>query len=219
MPSVVRSKLWYIRITAPWEHIENKVKELKGWVDYTGSFIGYHTGDKTKKQHAHIALSLSSELQKQSIDTRMKKLFGVERSDYSSKPWDGEHDALAYMYHDTEAKIDNGLSLTDEQIESLKARNNDIQKIVSKAKEHASNRVVDYVLNLIRESGQPDWSPEEIGFQIQKAIYQGLFYDPGDFVLERYINEILCKQCQTEDQLRQMWAVRFSRLKISRPQV
>lgn len=211
--------MWYIRITAPWEHIENKVKEMKGWVDYTGSFIGYHTGDKTKKQHAHVALKISSELQKQSLDTRMKKLFGVERSDYSSKPWDGEDDALAYMYHDKEAKIDNDLKLTAEQIESLKARNNDIQKIVAKAKEQASNRVVDHVLTKIREAGGESWTEYEIGYAIQKAIHQGLFYDPGDFVLERYINEILCKQCQTEDQLRMMWDTRFSRLKISRPQV
>lgn len=188
---------------------------MKGWVDYLNSFIGYHTGDKTKKQHAHIALKMSSELQKQSIDTRMKKLFGVERSDYSSKPWDGEDDALAYMYHDAAGSIDHDMSFDEAKIESLKARNVDIQKIVSKAKEQASNRVVDYVLNIIRQAGQYDWTASEIGFEIQKAIHKGLFYDPGDFVLERYINEILCKQCQTDEQLRAMWEQRFRRLRIS----
>lgn len=215
MPSVARSKMWYIRITAPWEHIQVKVKEMKGWVDYVGCFIGYHVGDKTKKRHCHIALKISSELQKQSLDTRMKKLFGVERSDYSSKPWDGEDDALAYMYHDPSGEIDNSLGLSSEQVEKLRSRNADIQKIVSKAKEQASNRVVDYVLGKISEAGAEPWTADEIGYAIQKAIYQGLFYDPGDFVLERYINEILCKQCQTEDQLRVMWAARFRRLKIS----
>ena len=215
MPSLARSKLWYVRVTAPWDHIKAKAKEMKGWVDYTGSFVGYHTGDKTKKQHAHIALKLSSELQKQSLDTRMKKLFGVERSDYSSKPWDGEDDALAYMYHDKEALIDQDL-VSEDKIPGLKARNDDIQKIVSKAKEHASNRVVDHVLTKIRESGIT-WNDYDIGYEIQKAIYQGLFYDPGDFVLERYINEILCKQCTSEDELHRMFASRWARLKISRP--
>lgn len=120
------------------------------------------------------------------------------------------------MFHDTEGKVDNSLGLTDEQIEKLKSRNQDIQKIVSKAKEQASNRVVEYVLTKIREAGNEQWTEYEIGYAIQKAIHQGLFYDPGDFVLERYINEILCKQCQTEDQLRMMWDARFRRLKISK---
>ena len=213
MPNVVRSKQWYIRITAPWEHIENKVKLMREWLDFEDYMMGLHIGGKTGKPHAHIALKMKSDLQKQSLDVRIKKLFGVERSDYSSKVWDGDLKALSYMYHDPAGRVIVGFGLTEAQVNDLQRMNAVAQEIVAEAKEKASYKVVQYVLDKIKESGCK-WTVYEIGWEIQKGVYSGRFHEPGDFTFERYVNEILCKQCDTEDELRDMFAARMSRLKI-----
>lgn len=199
MPSIARSKNWYIRVTGLWEHLRPQMVVMKGWIDYVGYFAGYHIGEKTEKPHVHIALSLSSELQKQSLDKRLKDLFQVKGSDYSSKPWDGGEDALSYMYHDVKAEIDNQLGLPTETIERIKARNVQVQKIISEAKEKASCRVVEYVLTKIVESGHM-WSLRDIALEIWKGVHAGQFYHPGP-QYKRYVEEIYCKQCKDEEEL------------------
>lgn len=213
MPNIIRSKQWYIRITALWEHIENKMKDVVGWIDYEGHMIGFHVGARTSKPHAHIAIKMKSDLQKQSLDVRLKKLFGVERADYSSKVWDGDYKALAYMYHDPKGRVIPGFGLTETQIGDLQRMNAVVQEAVSEAKEKASYKVVNYVLEKIRESGIK-WTSYEIAWEIQKGVHSGRFHEPGDFSFERYINEILCKQCDSEEELRDMFDARIARLKL-----
>lgn len=200
MPSVARSKSWYVRVTAPWEFLQQKMVTIRSWVDYDGYFAGFHIGEKTEKPHVHIALKLKSDLQKQSLDKRLKELFQVRGSDYSSKPWDGGEDALSYMYHDVKAEIDNQMGFSSDVIERIKARNIQVQKIVAEAKEKASCKVVEYVLNKIQESGNM-WDIRAIAFEIWKGVHSGQFYHPGP-QFKRYIEEIYCKQCNDEEELR-----------------
>ena len=199
MPSVVRSKKWYVRVTAPWEFLREKMKVIKTWIDYVGYFAGFHIGEKTEKPHVHFALSLSSELQKQSFDKRLKDLFQVKGSDYSSKVWDEGEDALSYMYHDAKAEIDNQLGLLPDAIERIKARNVQVQKIVAEAKEKASCKVVEYVLIQIRASGS-FWQLHQIAYAIWQGVHSGQFYHPGP-QYKRYIEEIYCKQATNKDEL------------------
>lgn len=199
MPSVARSKSWYVRVTAPWEFLQQKMVVVCSWIDYEGYFAGYHIGEKTEKPHVHIALKLKSDLQKQSLDKRLKELFQVKGSDYSSKPWDGEEDALSYMYHDNKVEIDNQLGLSNDAIERIKARNIQVQKIVAEAKEKASCKVVEYVLTKIHESGT-FWNIRAIAYEIWKGVHSGQFYHPGP-QYKRYIEEIYCKQCKDEEEL------------------
>lgn len=213
MPSVAKSNSWYIRITAPHEHIHNKLKDVRGWFDYIGDMSGFHIGGRTGKPHVHIALRLKTELQKQSLDARFKKLFDVKGADYSSKVWDGDNKALSYMYHDESGSVENRLGLSEAEVSDLQRMNSIVQETVKVAKEKASYKIVEYVLEKIKESGI-QWTKYEIGWCIQQAIYSGRFHEPGDYQLERYINEILCKQCESEDDLRRMFEDRISRLKI-----
>lgn len=195
MPRAIqtRSNQWFIRITAPWEHIKSKIPTVESWIDYRSMMVGYHHGDKNGAPHAHICLILSSELQKQSLDTRMKKLFGVEKQQYSSKVWDGDRKAMSYLYHDAEGEVVNMMGLTDEEVEGLKTLNRDIQKVVAVNKGKASHRVVEYVMEKWMSGGGVSWTRWEIGDCILRAVSEGQFYDPGDMLLERYINEIELK--------------------------
>lgn len=215
MPSVQRSSKWFIRVTAPWEHIQSKIADIRGQIDYQGLMIGYHHGDKKGAPHAHLCLSLKVELQKQSVDVRYKKLFDVKGAQYSSKPWDGDVKAMSYLYHDANGRVDNFMGLDEKEIEGLRSLNIEIQKVVKTNKERASNRVVDYILKMVEDekATYEEWPRERIGKEILLAVAHGQFYDPGDFQLEKYINEIELKICLS-DRKALDWAIqsRLSRL-------
>lgn len=209
MPSIAKSTKWFVRVTAPWEFIKQKVPTMQGWLDYSGMMIAYHTGAKGKAKHAHIALVLTSELQKQSIDARLKKLFDVEKTNYSSKVWDGDTKALSYMYHDDKGEVVDYLGLSEEQITKIKEYNNVIQVAVKQAKEKASYRIVEYALGKL--TGQP--TRMEIGRCILRAVANREFHDPGDFMLERYINEVQLIMANDERELDSIITERLLKLR------
>ena len=221
MPSVKTSTMWWIRITAPHEHIRAQFPRVKERVDYSGSMIAYHQGDKEEPNpHCHIALKLRSNLQKQSVDVYFKKLFGVAGGQYSTVPWDGDDQVLRYCFHEQmdgkPSEVFHDLGLSPARIETLRAESKIINEAVAEAKKTASFKVVDYMLEKIKASGEK-MGAYEIGWEIQKAVYKGMFHEPGDYNIEKYINEILCRQCKDEIELEQMWAERHRRLKIFSP--
>lgn len=206
-----KSNHWFIRITAPWEHIRGRMKEVKEKIWYDGMMIGYHHGDKKGAPHAHICLRLKSELQKQSIDNCFKKLFDVKGAQYSSKVWDGDKKAIAYLFHDVKGEVHNEMGMTDAEMNEVKELNVEIQKVVKENKGRASNKIVQYVLE---QAGEQVWSRWDIGECILNAVAEGRFYDPGDFVLERYINEIELKMNYSDKQnLNAVIQTRLRRLK------
>lgn len=188
-----KSVNWFVRITAPWEHIELKYKEVLGWVDYVNSAIGYHHGAKTNKAHAHIVLTVRSEIQKQSLDVRFKKLFDVKGSDYSSKLWDGSLKAISYLYHDKAGKVEVNIPMTELQKTEVANLVVVYDEIVTTAKSKASYKCVDVVLDAIKVSGKT-WTIREIATYIIKGVRGGQWHPPGNAMLERYIDEIRIKQ-------------------------
>lgn len=187
MPSVAKSKMWYIRVTGPHEFLRQKLPTIQSWIDYSGMFVGLHNPDKDNENpHCHIALKIHSEIQKQSLDTRVKKLFDVSGAQYSSKVWDGDSRALSYMYHDEKAEIINKLGLTDAELEELKRTNGLVQEQVELAKEKASHKILDYAVSKCNTT----MSRHEIGAVILRAVMDGLFHHPGPYRLVNYILEV-----------------------------
>lgn len=192
-----RSTRWCVRVTAPWEHIELKYKDVLGWIDYSESAIGFHIGGKTKKTHAHIVLQLKSELQKQSLDTRFKNLFGVKGADYSSKLWDGDKKALSYLYHDKAGKVIINMEMSEELKKEISNLVEVYDEIVTTAKGKASYKCVDTILEEIKSSGNR-WKAREIVRRILMGVRAGKWHPPGP-MLERYVDEILIKQGNDDD--------------------
>lgn len=192
MPSTTKSKLWFIRITAPHELLKTKLPDLKGWIDLEKMAIGYHIGTKTKKEHIHIALELKTELQQQSINLRMKKLFGVERSDYASKIWDGSLKAISYLYHDEKGEVEfYKMELTPEQITEVQGTVQIYKEITTNAKLKAANRMPDKIIEEIKASGEK-WGIRKVLKRIIDGIESNEWYPPGP-MMERYIQEIMIK--------------------------
>lgn len=182
-----KSTTWFIRVTAPWEHIAGKYTTVREWVDHEHSAIGYHIGKKTAKPHCHIAIKLRKELQKQSIDTRFKQLFGVKGSDYSSKIWDGNHKVLSYLYHDPQGKVEVNMKLSEEEIQSIKVTSEVYNEIVTQAKSKSSGKIVDGILE---QMGDEDWDQSRIIDTILDGVRAKTWHMPSDYTMCNYVSEI-----------------------------
>jgi len=196
---------WFVRITAPWEHLEKKYKEVRAWIDHDVSAVGYHIGEKTAKPHCHIALKLRKELQKQSLDTRMKQLFGVKGCDYSSKIWDGSHKVLSYLYHDKGGKVEVNMPLTDAQKDEIEKTATVYEEIVTQAKSKASNKMVDVILQEIAEAGRR-YSDREIMTRIFEGVRTTQWHNPRG-MLFGYVEEIVLRQGSIQEQMESQQAM------------
>jgi len=192
------SQRWFIRITADEKHIVNRMLEWTHSIH--GSTIQRqlmvsHIGMKTEKYHVHMLVELKTILQKQSVDKTFKKMFEVSGADYSSKVWDGEMGAGAgsYLFHDPQHRIILNVGFTDAEIDHFKQINEEVQKVIVINKQRASGRAVERILNQIVDS-QINWTREQICMVLLKDIKEGSMYEPGDFVLRRFIEEIYGKQ-------------------------
>lgn len=210
----VKSYNWFIHVDGPHEFLKTKLSDICGWIDYDGMCWALHVGKKDDNPHAHICLKLTSCIQKQSLGTRIKNLFGVTGGQFSIVPWDLKDEALQYLFHENNGDVEffNGLQLDSDRIQTLKHNCKLVVEAVEKAKEKASHRVVEKVLELIDKSCK-QWTAYEIGFEIQKMVWRREVYDPGNFLLERYVYEILAKQCQNLQDLESMWNDRCRQLK------
>lgn len=198
MPSTVRSDKWFFRVTVPHEFAKSLVPRLMEWMDLDTLLIATHVGDKTENPHVHAVISLKTVLQKQSFDTRIKNIFGVKgNGQYSSKPWDGQDGACSYLFHEPTAQIIGNRGYTEADLDRFSKLNQDVQQVVSINKERASNRHVDKVMDVIGNSGRK-WDRREILQEFILRIKAGEMYDPGDFMLKRYIEEIMIKQTVTD---------------------
>lgn len=190
MSKQVTSTLWFVRITAPHSHCETKLKEMCEWIDLSGYAVGYHVGAKTAKPHIHLVITMLKTLQRQSLDVRLKKLFEVKGSDYSSKVWDGNHKALSYLYHDVAGKVEYfRMTLSPEELAAVKHTADTYREIVTEAKTKASTRIPDRILE---EMGGDVWTERQIITRIYQGVRNRDWYDPGP-LLDRYVNEIMLR--------------------------
>lgn len=198
MPQVEKSNKWFVRLTLPHQLIKEKISQLV-WVDVVRILVVSHVGEKTEKEHCHMCIDMSSTLQKQSLLARLKTLYGVRGNEQvSAKSWDGNADACSYLFHDPVAEVILNKGFTDPELEQFRARNADVQKIVAENKKRASFRCVDRVLERIR-AGEITRDYKPVAMAVLKLIRDGEIYEPGDFMIKRYVEEIMSKSAEGVD--------------------
>lgn len=211
MPNQNRSYQWFFRVTKSHEslladHSKNLlpllpyVTIMHQWIDLKSCLAVLHKGDKNENEHAHFCITLTSELQKQSLDNRIKKLYNVSGANYSSKSWDGSDSALSYMFHEPEATIYINKGYTDDDIARYKELNAKVQAVVAINNARASGRQVDKILELIKESGG-QWTPKEICAEFIRRVHTGEMYYCGDYQLKKYIEEVIIRQAETLEEV------------------
>lgn len=201
MPLTHVSRHWFIRITQPHDFIKTQLHDIEAWSNLERVIVVSHVGAKTKKQHVHILLTLIEERQHQSINVIFKKFFTEPRC-ISIKKWDGVvsgESALSYLWHDAFAQIVYNKGFSKEVIEQSRRVCTDVQAEVNKRKQRASGHCVSRILDEIVMTKEV-WTEEAICMRILAMVRDGEIYEPGDFLIARYVNEIYSKQPQKRSQ-------------------
>ena len=190
MPSVVKSREWFIRIDYPHEHTPAKLKVIEGWIDCVALLAATHVGDSGENPHFHAVIRLSSELQKQSFDARLKTLFNWKKgTDYSTKVWDGKDGACSYLFHEATAVVVSSKGYTPYDINRFKDLHAKVAEVVAINAERGTKKSV---LRIIQAVGN-DVSRIEIADAILEEIREGGMYHPGDFGFPKLVEEIFVK--------------------------
>lgn len=190
----VKSTKWFIRIDGPHEFLKEKYNAVVGWIDHNSSSIGYHLGERKDNPHCHIVLSLRTELQKQSLATRIKTLFDVKtKGAYAVEVWDGDLKVYSYLHHESEAEVNFAhAKLTDEEQAKIKTLCEVYKDITTQAKEKASHKCVLAALEAIASSKRV-WGTLEIIKFILQGVRDGKWYSPG-YRMDNLVDEIYLKQ-------------------------
>lgn len=198
MPQAEKSNRWFVRITLPHLIVKEKMAQLL-WVDVVRILVVSHVGEKSEKEHVHMCIEMSSMLQKQSVLARLKTLYGVRGNEQvSAKSWDGNSDACSYLFHDPVAEVILNKGFSESELQQFRSRNAEVQKIVDENKKRASFRCVDRVLERIR-AGEITRDYRPITMAVLKLIRDGEIYEPGDFMIKRYVEEIMSKSAEGVD--------------------
>lgn len=196
-----KSTRWWIRIDGPHEFLKSKYLAVCGWPDHVSSGIAYHLGEKKDNPHCHIALTTSSDIQKQSLAVRIKSLFDIKtKGAYMVEPWDGQLKVFSYMYHDGESEENVDVTrakLSPDDIAHISTLRSVYKEIVTSANEKAKHKCITGTLEAIQFSGSI-WTPKDIMRFILSGVRENKWYNPGP-CLFRYVDEIYLKQGSAEE--------------------
>lgn len=177
----------------------DKISGLRVNPDYVAIIGVKHRGNSGENPHYHIVLRTT--VKPQAFRVRMKTIFseGKGNGHMSIKAWDGNNDAISYLFHEEEeAECVVRQGITDEVLTACKERNKRVQEAVKEAKKRASHTLEDEVYQLIT-SGQvkikPSLHDEYIEYEVAKIVLLTAFrnnkYPPNDWLLKAITSKIV----------------------------
>lgn len=195
----VVSDKWFVRVDGPESFLATKCRELSGWIDADKVFGVYHTGKTKENPHCHMLIAMTSILQKQSFDVRIKKLFEIDKkTQYSTKVWDGNYGegAGSYLYHESDdPPILVNKGFTELHIQGFKDANALVQRVMAQANEKANTKLIEKALAEFSTTSMDnnkilEW---EVFKYMLQCIKNGENYHPGEFNLMKYVAEVVLR--------------------------
>lgn len=198
------SKNWFIAVDGDKDFLRQK------WTEYHSQssvvvklFVVSHSGSTGDNPHVHVLLQEAAEVQKQSLDVRLKKHFNIDNAKtqhYSSKVWDGNtsgEGAGSYLFHERGAEILVNVGVSEDDIILMRKAHQAVEKVVTVNKQKASGKLVDKALNHFRD---PDCqiplsrvTPTHIMHYMLVECHEGRNYYPGDFRIKNMCSEAVLK--------------------------
>lgn len=190
MPNIKASNAFFCRISYQHAELEGPLKVLAAWVDMARILVATHKGEKEEHEHIHMCVELTTTIQKQSFDVRLKKLFNLAggNKDFSTKTWDKSLDALSYLFHEETAGIVLNKGHTEDDIALYKRMNERVQTIVKQNKEAGANKSINRIIELVGV----DCTHDDILHAIHDDVRAGKMYHPG-FRLVAMVEEVYIK--------------------------
>lgn len=166
--------------------------------EYTHILGVKHRGSRGENPHWHILISTQ-----QSIDAVRKriKLFfkeGKGNAHCSIVPWDGRlPGAGSYLFHEIDVPIVLQKNISEEHITICKENNDRIQVLVQEAKDKASYKLVDRVIDVLKDTPEFDryinWTKSNIREVMIDVLFETQIHPPTKWQFDAYCNEILMK--------------------------
>lgn len=186
--------------------------------DYTAIVAMKHHG--STKENAHYHLVIRTQVAQQAFRVRMRKIFdqGKGNGHMSIKPWDGNIDAIAYLFHeDEDANVLVQHNVDDDTITTARARNKAVTAMVVANKAKASWHLEDVVWEQIADranDGHPSWRlmDEEIIAErmILIALRSGK-YVPQAWHLKAMVTRLQFKLQNGHEEPEEKFAARLAR--------
>lgn len=175
---------FFVRLDAR-EGYEDKINALALNADYPEVLGVAHKGETNENPHYHLIVR--TKVLPQAFRVRFKKIFDQGRGNghMSIKPWDGDIDACAYMFHEPAARVVIRKGIDDARLEQFKERNKHVQQEVMTAKEKASWKLEAEVIK--RMKADPDTfsgdqpTDYEVAYQLVRAAFDLKKYVPNRF--------------------------------------
>jgi len=176
----------------------DKISALTLCPDYISIVAVKHLGKKKDNPHYHFVIK--TQVKDQAFRVRMKKVFDMAKGNahMSIKNWDGDIDAISYLFHEDEREeiIVLRKNISDETIAKALERNRDVQEKVEKAKERASWRLEETLYQQIitrPEQVQKSMTEWDIAHELILLALRNDKYVPNDYLLKAMASKIKFK--------------------------
>jgi len=209
MPNIKASNAFFCRVSYQHSELQEPISALAAWVDMAKILVATHKGEKKENEHIHMVVELTTTIQKQSFDVRLKKLFNLAggNKDFSTKIWDKSLDACSYLFHEPDAAIVLNRGHSDDDIALYRRMNERVQEVIKSNKEAGANKSINRIIELVGV----DCTHDDILHAIYDDVRAGKMYHPG-FRLVAMVEEIHIKT-RSQESYEKFKEIHFANLK------
>ena len=200
-PKSAVSALWFVRVDGDIEVLRPKVLEFASTIDCVSILSVHHMGNKKENPHIHFVCGMNTAVQKQSFAIRVKKVFEVVDRGYAVDVWDGnrEEGACSYLFHEQVWNILARKGWTDDEVKEAQRIGLAVSKQVAVAKERASQKLVERAVKHFDSRSPTKF--DILSFMVDE-IYENRAYNPGEYKLKNFIQEVEIKTTPKDQLLR-----------------
>lgn len=199
----------------------DKLPMLRACEDYKSIIAVKHMGNKGENPHFHLVVR--TQVASQAFRVRMRKIFdqGKGNGHMSIKPWDGNNDAISYLFHEDEnTTILVQHNISDETVTQAKERNRAVTAMVVASKTKASWLLEEIVFEQIKNRAPSRYvapgaldipSEATIGQQLILAALRNGKYVPQPWHIRAMTQRIQFKLLNGFEEAEEDFAMRLSR--------
>lgn len=180
--------------------------------DYQSIIAVKHKGNKGENPHFHLVVR--TQVASQAFRVRMRKIFdsGKGNGHMSIKPWDGNNDAISYLFHEDEnTTLLVQHNISDETVAQAKERNRQVVAMVQASKAKASWHLEEIVYEQFKSGTRLVYDESVIGQSIILAALRNGKYVPQPWHVKAMVQRIQFKLLNGYEELEEDFAMRLSR--------
>jgi len=190
----------------------DKLPLLGACEDYKSIIAVKHKGNKGENPHFHLVVR--THIASQAFRVRMRKIFdeGKGNGHMSIKSWDGNNDAISYLFHEDEnTTLLVQHNISDEAVAQAKERNRQVVAMVQASKAKASWHLEEIVYEDYKNRPKRHYDESVIGQSLILAALRNGKYVPQPWHVKAMVQRIQFKLLNGFEEAEEEFAMRLSR--------